>query len=389
MTRNSSDAEDLVQDQLIRAFTGFSGYQHGNLHAWLMTIMTNTAINTHRSRQRRPTEVLTADLPKSPTIRNGGSSHRRCPEKCLLESVPSDRTLTALRQLPKADMEGLRYSKVADILGLPVGTVMSGIHRARQRLRHSPHPPTCHATQCAWSNCQVDSPTVRHESGGMADQRLIWGDRSVVDRIGGAAYDYAVEREWLARPSGLALWGTDTRVLYDSIRLIGDLPDGSAVLDVPCGGGLALRGLRSDQRVRYVAADISTDMLARARRRAADLGRDDIEFTEADIERMPFDDKEFDLCVSFSGLHCLPDPAAAVREITRCLKPGGRLVGDSVVRGAGLRQDLAIRAFRRVGVFGAGGTVDELRRWLTDAGLTVDRLHPSGAVAHFTATAAR
>ena len=118
----------------------------------------------------------------------------------------------------------------------------------------------------------------------MADQRLIWGDRSVVDRIGGAAYDYAVEREWLARPSGLALWGTDTRVLYDGIRLIGDLSDGSAVLDVPCGGGLALRGLRSDQRVRYVAADISTDMLARARRRAADLGRDDIEFTEADIE---------------------------------------------------------------------------------------------------------
>jgi len=136
MTHNSSDAEDLVQDTLIRAFTGFSGYQHGNLHAWLMTIMTNTAINTHRSRQRRPTEVLTADLPKSPTIRNGGSSHRRCPEKCLLESVPSDRTLTALRQLPNADMEGLRYSKVADILDLPVGTVMSRIHRARQRLRH-------------------------------------------------------------------------------------------------------------------------------------------------------------------------------------------------------------------------------------------------------------
>ena len=89
MTRNSSDAEDLVQDQLIRAFAGFSGYQHGNLHAWLTTIMTNTAINTHRSRQRRPTEVLTADLPKSPTIRNGGSSHRRCPEKCLLESMPA------------------------------------------------------------------------------------------------------------------------------------------------------------------------------------------------------------------------------------------------------------------------------------------------------------
>jgi len=88
------------------------------------------------------------------------------------------------------------------------------------------------------------------------------------------------------------------------------LPDGSAVLDVPCGGGFALRGLRPDQDVRSVAADTSTDMLARAQRRAADLGRDDIVFTEANIERMPFDYNEFDLCVSFNGLHCLPDPAA-------------------------------------------------------------------------------
>jgi SAM-dependent methyltransferase len=223
----------------------------------------------------------------------------------------------------------------------------------------------------------------------MADQRSMWGERTLVDRIGGAVYDYAVEREWLARPTGLAMWGTDTRVLFDTIRRIGDLPDNSAVLDVPCGGGLALRGLRPDQRLRYVAADISSDMLTSARRRAATLGRYDIEFIEADIVRMPFDDNEFDLCVSFNGLHCLPDPAAAVREIARCLKPGGRLVGDSVVRGAGLRQDLAFSVFRRAAAFGAGGTVDELRRWLTDAGLTVDRLEPSGAVAFFTATAAR
>ena len=100
ITRNSSDAEDLLQDTLIRAFTAFSGYQPGNLHAWLMTIMTNTAINTHRSRQRHPTEVLTAHLPESPTMRHGASSHGRSPEQCLLEAVPSDRTLSALRQLP-------------------------------------------------------------------------------------------------------------------------------------------------------------------------------------------------------------------------------------------------------------------------------------------------
>jgi SAM-dependent methyltransferase len=220
----------------------------------------------------------------------------------------------------------------------------------------------------------------------MSEQRSIWGG-GAVGRVGGA-YDFAVEHEWIARPAGVALWGTDTRMLYDSIRTIGELPDGSAVLDVPCGGGVALRGLRPGQSVRYVAADISTDMLARARARAAALGRDDIEFVEADIERMPFEDNEFDLCVSFNGLHCLPDPAAAVREIARCVKPGGRLVGDSVVRGAGLRQDLAFGFLRRAGVFGVGGTVDELRGWFTNAGLKVDRLERSGGLAHFTATAA-
>jgi SAM-dependent methyltransferase len=204
----------------------------------------------------------------------------------------------------------------------------------------------------------------------------------------GGAYDFAVEHEWLARPAGVALWGTDTRMFYESFDAIGELPDGASVLDIPCGGGVALRGLRPGQRLRYVAADISPDMLVRARARAAALGRNDIEFVEADITRMPFDDNEFDLCVSFNGLHCLPDPVAAVREIARCVKPGGRLVGDSLVRGAGWRQDRALDFGRWAGVFGASGTVGELRGWLTDANLTVDRLEACGAVAHFTATAA-
>jgi SAM-dependent methyltransferase len=216
----------------------------------------------------------------------------------------------------------------------------------------------------------------------MADVRNTWSER-ILGRLGGAAYDYAVEREWLARPGGLALWGTDTRLLFDSIRSVSQLPDGSAVLDVPCGGGVALRGLRKDQQVRYVAADISPDMLARARRRASELHRDGIEFVETDIERMPFGDNEFDMCVCFNGLHCLPDPAAAVREIVRCLRPGGRLVGDAVVRGAGLRQDLIIGAFQRAGLFGPGGTEDALGPWLTGAGLRIDFLRRSGALVHF------
>jgi ubiquinone/menaquinone biosynthesis C-methylase UbiE len=211
-----------------------------------------------------------------------------------------------------------------------------------------------------------------------------WSARTV-GRVGGAAYDFAVEREWLAKPAGAAMWGTDTRILFDSIRTLGEMPDGSAILDVPCGGGVALRGLRQDQQVRYVAADISPDMLARARRQASALGHHDIEFTEADIERMPFADGEFDLCVSFNGLHCLPNPAAAVREIARCLTPGGRLVGDAVVRGAGTRQDFFFAALRRAGLFGSSGTVGELQQWFTQAGLRVDRLRCSGAIAHFVA----
>ncbi len=220
----------------------------------------------------------------------------------------------------------------------------------------------------------------------MSEHRSVWGGG--VAGWGGGAYDFAVEHEWIARPAGFALWGTDTRKLYDSFRTIGELPDGSAVLDVPCGGGVALRGLRPGQRLRYVAADLSAEMLARARNRAATLGHRDIEFVEADITRMPFDDNEFDLCVTFNGLHCLPDPAAAVLEIARCIKPGGRLVGDSLVNSVGLRQDLVLGVGRRAGVFGGGGTIDELRDWLAHAGLKVDRLDLSGAIAHFTATAA-
>jgi SAM-dependent methyltransferase len=202
----------------------------------------------------------------------------------------------------------------------------------------------------------------------MAGVRNTWNER-IVGRLGGGAYDYVVEREWLARPGGLALWGTDTTLLFDSIQLVGQLPNGS--------------GLRKGQQVRYVAADISPDMLARARRRASALGRNDVEFAEADIERMPFGDNEFDLCVCFNGLHCLPDPAAAVREIVRCLRTDGRLIGDAVVRGAGRRQDLIIGAFQRTGLFGPGGSMDDLHRWLTGAGLRIDFLRRSGALVHF------
>ncbi|HEX6358239.1 class I SAM-dependent methyltransferase [Actinophytocola sp.] len=204
-------------------------------------------------------------------------------------------------------------------------------------------------------------------------------------RLHAVVYDYGVERAWLARPVGALLWGTDTRELFATIRTLGALPPGTAVLDVPCGGGLALRGLRRDQDVRYVAADISPTMLDRTRQQARRLGLD-VELVEADITRLPFADNEFDLCVSFNGLHCLPDPALAVRELARCLRPGGRLVGDTLVRQAGWRQDLALTVFRRSGLFGPGGTAADVEQWLAGAGLHVDHIERSGAVTRFAAT---
>jgi SAM-dependent methyltransferase len=204
-------------------------------------------------------------------------------------------------------------------------------------------------------------------------------------RLPAVVYDYGVEHEWLARPAGALLWGTDTRGLFSTIRTLGVVPDGTAVLDVPCGGGVALRGLRRDQDVRYVAADISPVMLDRTRQQARRLGLT-IETVQADIARLPFADNEFDMCVSFNGLHCMPDPALAVRELARCLRPGGQLIGDTVVREAGWRQDLVIAAFRRIGWFGQGGTADDVAEWFTDAGLHLDRLERSGAVIRFAAT---
>ncbi|BBY55621.1 class I SAM-dependent methyltransferase [Mycobacterium koreense] len=219
----------------------------------------------------------------------------------------------------------------------------------------------------------------------MTTEPTKWGQQTLFDRANVAAYSFGVENAWIARPFGRLVWGTDAGRFYEATRVLAEVPDGAAVLDVPCGGGVALRGLRPGQQVRYVGADISPDMLSRARHRAAQLGVAGAEFHIADITKLPFTDAEFDLCVSFNGLHCLPDPAAAVRELARCLKPGGRLVGDSLVRGAGWRYDRVLDVFGRAGVFGPGGTLGELMGWMADAGFTVDTLEQSGAVAHFSA----
>ena len=218
----------------------------------------------------------------------------------------------------------------------------------------------------------------------MADVRAVWRSRWF-DALGAGVYDFVVEREPLAQVLGRVVWGTDASRLYQRMGVAGSVPDGSAILDVPCGGGVAFRGLRPDQRVRYVAVDLSPGMLRRARREAHRRSLEQIEFVEADVESLPFEDARFDLCLCFNSLHCFPDPAAALREIARCLRPGGRLVGDSAFRGAAPRYDRLIDLYRSRGVFGQVGTLADVERWLGDAGFEELDVVPSGAIAHVTA----
>ncbi len=201
-------------------------------------------------------------------------------------------------------------------------------------------------------------------------------------------YDFMVEHEQI----GGALWkvggGTDLHLLYEAAAEVAALPAGAAVLDVPCGGGVALRGLRAGQDVRYVAADISPAMLERTARNARDRGLDQVECVEADVEQLPFADATFDLVVSFTGLHCFPRPAAAVADIARVLKDGGIVTGSALLNDNGLRFTPLRVAGRSAGLLGPSGGETDLRRWLDAAGFTGAQITRSGALTYFRATRA-
>jgi ubiquinone/menaquinone biosynthesis C-methylase UbiE len=200
-----------------------------------------------------------------------------------------------------------------------------------------------------------------------------------------SAYDWAVEHEGVARVLGQLIWGTNTSAFYRDIARLGDLPAGTSVLDIPCGGGVAFRGLRPDRTLRYIAADLSSVMLRRARAEASRRGLRWIRFTEADVESLPFEDETFELCVTYTGLHCFPDPPAAIREMGRVLKPSGELRGTTVVKAAGVRQDTVVRLMQMGGVFGPGLTLPELESSLADAGLLDASTERDGGLAYFSA----
>jgi ubiquinone/menaquinone biosynthesis C-methylase UbiE len=205
-------------------------------------------------------------------------------------------------------------------------------------------------------------------------------------RVTAALYDAGVQHASVARLGAWALWGADLRRMFTDIERLADVPVDASVLDIPCGGGLAFRGLRTGQTVHYVAADISPYMLTRARREAGRRGvQDAIEFVEADVTALQFPDASFDFCVTYNGLHCLPNPRAALVELVRVLRPGGTLRGTSCVTGCGPRQDALIAMSRRAGVFGNPPHTGEIEKWLTEFGLDVVTLERSGAIEFFEA----
>jgi RNA polymerase sigma-70 factor (ECF subfamily) len=148
MTRNPSDAEDLVQETYLRAYRGFEGFREGtNLKAWLYRILTNTFINTYRAKKRRPLEADMDDSDDWAIYQRVGGleavAANRTPEKEVLDAIPDEEVKAALESIPEqfriavilCDIEEFSYKEIAEILDVPIGTVMSRIHRGRKLLQ--------------------------------------------------------------------------------------------------------------------------------------------------------------------------------------------------------------------------------------------------------------
>lgn len=150
MTRNPADAEDLVQETYLRAYRGFGGFKEGtNLKAWLYRILSNTFINIYRAKQRRVEEAQLDDVEEYSLYRRIGGLESemasRTPEAEILDAMPEEVVKAALEDLPEqfrlavllADVEGFSYKEISEITEVPVGTVMSRLHRGRKRLQSS------------------------------------------------------------------------------------------------------------------------------------------------------------------------------------------------------------------------------------------------------------
>jgi RNA polymerase sigma-70 factor (ECF subfamily) len=146
MTRNPADAEDIVQETYLKAYRAYNTFKEGtNLKAWLYRILTNTYINRYRKLQRRPSEVELGELQDLYLFKRLGESSgaERSTEESVLESMVDEDIKAALESLPErfrmpvllADVEGFSYKEIAEILDIPIGTVMSRLHRGRKALQ--------------------------------------------------------------------------------------------------------------------------------------------------------------------------------------------------------------------------------------------------------------
>jgi RNA polymerase sigma-70 factor (ECF subfamily) len=146
MTRNPADAEDVVQETFLKAYRAYDSFEEGtNLKAWLYRILTNTYINKYRKQQRRPSEVELGELQDLYLFRRLGESSGASysAEKEALDQFVDTDIIEALESLPEsfrmpvvlADVDGFSYKEIAEILDIPIGTVMSRLHRGRKALQ--------------------------------------------------------------------------------------------------------------------------------------------------------------------------------------------------------------------------------------------------------------